>query len=424
MNKKIIHSRKLIFFLIQMCINILFSYYISRGSVNESLLFFLTIVIGVLIIAIAKFSIISLITITIIYPLIAVYYQKTTGFSYGILQLSVEKLGMQLYFYQIVIICCLSLLMLLTFVISTSFLELEKVQLRGQLILTKKGVYFCAILALLASVIAFPQVPFSFSSEDRFAALLPGHAWNHLALLSILILIISVHEKNIIIKPTIVFVVFWFLAHFERVDIIGFILGYFVIFVIRNNVKIRIKKIFLIILTVTLCLYVFVYIGEVRNGTKNITLSYLSQKLLVQNTASDVAYTFNCSIDYVRNSGYLYGKTLVYYIYNVVPILNAPNSAASVLSSNYAYPGGIFIFSEMYMNFGILGVFIGNMLLLFLLYFFAYLHSNYGRVAFAFLLITIIRLCWYGISYDTMALLYFLPFILMIFNIPKMKGSL
>ena len=65
----------------------------------------------------------------------------------------------------------------------------------------------------------------------------------------------------------------------------------------------------------------------------------------------------------VMNYGFLYGKTYVQYIYNMIPLnlinflgLPQPSYFSHIIAQNFEYNGGIYVFAPAYANFGLLGV--------------------------------------------------------------------
>ena len=86
------------------------------------------------------------------------------------------------------------------------------------------------------SIVKFP----SFGGE-RFNSLLPGESWNHLVLVSLVFLAFYM-KKSHVAKFAFLFSVGWFLAHGERVDMLGYMIFLFLIIYNKYEVKITIKN--------------------------------------------------------------------------------------------------------------------------------------------------------------------------------------
>ena len=124
---------------------------------------------------------------------------------------------------------------------NTNIIELEKNKMiKSNYQLNDFFVFFLCICAIFSILIAFPRLPFVKVADisGRFSALLPGNAWNHITIVCLILLIPS-FKKNKLTKLTYLFCIFWFLSHYERVDIIGLLFGLFVITFFKKNRKIN-----------------------------------------------------------------------------------------------------------------------------------------------------------------------------------------
>ncbi|UPS60000.1 O-antigen polysaccharide polymerase Wzy [Lactobacillus delbrueckii] len=276
---------------------------------------------------------------------------------------------------------------------------------------SRQFINFACLVAIACSIIEFPRLPFtSVSSAARFATLLPGTGWNHLALIAMLFLLPSLkHSKQV--KWTYIFVIFWFLSHGERVDMIGFLI--LLLFLYLKNHKITISTLIKSIVVALIIFLVFSYIGERRGGADNITLGSLFEKLFKQNTASDVGYVFNISCDYIKKYPLTHGKLLIFYLEQIIPDLAIPsvqNCGDIFLGARYAYPGGAYILTEPLLDFGVLGVLIIPNVYLGLIYMFLKNKRQYKFYVYIFLGATVLRYVWYGMEYIETALVWFIPF--------------
>lgn len=155
-----------------------------------------------------------------------------------------------------------------------------------------------------------------------------------------------------------------------------------------------------------------IFIGELRvNNTQNLTMMNIVKKVFVQNTAADIGYVFNASVDYSENQELLMGKTYLTYLIKLVPFVDSNVRAGKILNDNYATPGGEFILSEPLINFGMFGAIVFQ-----LIEFGAYTiilskNNRYRFFLYSFLMITVFRTSWYGWMYIEKAVVYFIPII-------------
>lgn len=391
------------------------------NSAPSIFIFWSSVVLVLLIIFISKFSILSIISVAILYPLISAYYQLMYERSYGILQLEINSRSMNLYFGIISKTCFFVLLEILFFCLFTNFLSIEKKQFSRNIVIKTQTANILSFISVLTSIIAFPQLSIGFSSQTRFDSLLPGNAWNHVALVTLVISCLSHFKDSRIVKYNSLFVIFWFLIHYERVDMFGFFIGMLILFNVKSKTKLSLFKKIAVAFIFIIVFFLFIYIGEVRNGISDVSFTYILHKILIQNTATDVLYTYNCSIDYVEKFGFLHGISYSSYLYHLIPFADSQDFIPSLLSINYPYPGGIFILSEPFMNFGVSGVIAIFFTLLMIIYCFAKTMSIYSYYAYVFLTVIIIRIMWYGIDFGFVSFIYILPIILIFIGILEGK---
>ena len=179
-----------------------------------------------------------------------------------------------------------------------------------------------------------------------------------------------------------------------------------------------------------ICIFMMVYMGEKRVGNaQNIGMENILRKTLVQNTASDIGYVFNSSIDYYKNNNLLMGKTYLTYIIELFPFLDSNVRAGHILGELYNTPGGDFILSEPLMNFGVIGVVIFQVLEYSIYTLILSKKNKYRFFLYAFLMMTVFRTTWYGWIYIEKAVVYFIPIIYFItkyldeYSIKKEKSN-
>lgn len=379
-----------------------------------NVLIILNCLIGIVTVLSAKVSLLSLWSLVSNYTYLNVVHYYFTSNGYGLLALTDKSSLHILEMSKYSLILNLSLLFWSMFTMFSSreddllktysFEALEKNN-------SRQFINFACLVAIACSIIEFPRLPFtSVSGAGRFATLLPGTGWNHLALIAMLFLLPSLKQSKQV-KWTYIFVIFWFLSHGERVDMIGFLI--LLLFLYLKNHKITISTLIKSIVVALIIFLVFSYIGERRGGADNITLGSLFEKLFNQNTASDVGYVFNISCDYIKKYPLTHGKLLIFYLEQIIPDLAIPsvqNCGDIFLDARYAYPGGAYILTEPLLDFGVLGVLIIPNVYLGLIYMFLKNKRQYKFYVYIFLVATVLRYVWYGMEYIETALVWFIPF--------------
>ena len=401
--------------------------YISYTVFNTpNVLFIANMAMLILIVIKAKFSLFSMKAAVMNYILFAVFFQYNTGKSYGILEISQIELN---YFM-------INLLILIYNLISFLWINCSKVLINENNLLNSDfkigtlSTYFCCLLAIFTAIIAFPGIPFSAEYvSNRFVGLLRGNAWNHISIVCLLFALPN-FKKSHFVKFTFAFVVFWFISHYERVDILGLLFFCFV-FILSRKKNIKIRTYIIGIAVIVFCVFAMVYIGEMRaRNTADISMSEILRKTLVQNTASDIGYVFNSSIDYYKNNDLLMGKTYITYIIELFPFVNSNLRVGHILGELYSTPGGEFILSEPLMNFGIIGVIVFQIIEYSIYTSILSKKSKYRFFQYSFLMMTVFRTTWYGWIYIEKAVVYFIPVIYFItkwmdkFSIKKVKRDI
>ncbi len=383
-------------------------------EMNPNIIFMANILVCIIICTKAKFSLFSIKSILINYVLIAVAFQYNTGESYGLLELGL----FQLRYEQMCMISLIYNIILLFYIVNSKTLEREEEILKYHLEETNIFSVVCAILAIIFSIIAFPTLNFNLSSETRFQALLPGNAWNHMAIIS-LIFAIPKFKQSIIVKVSYLFCILWFLLHGERVDMIGLMLATIIMLIVNGKdtaEKILSFKNIKYYIVAFIIVVILVYIGEYRNGNTEIGLSEIYKKILVQNTAADVGYVYNSSILYVEDNGFLYGKSYLLYLLKLIPFISvAEYDVVAILQNMYYTAGGILILSEPYMNFGIIGVIVFALLEFGIINIIVKRKKDYNFFLYLFLLATQFRVTWYGIVYIEKGIVYIIPIMYLLY---------
>lgn len=387
---------------------------------NANYLFGINLILCFMICFKSKLSIFSLKELLITYVMISIFFQYNTNTSYGILQLC----GTNLFYLEMNLIVLLYNILIFFFLSKTKVLSFEKNMLVKVRENNHQIAFLFSLFAIVFTIIAFPRFGYVSNATDRFNALLPGKAWNHFVV-ACLVLAMPSFNKSKFTKFSFAFCIFWFLINGERVDMIG-ILACLIIYLFANKfVQAEQKKkmkyyIQIGIFSLVVC-FGMLAVGSIRSDSESFVPKSIVRSVLVQSTASDIGYTFHSSIRYVKENGYLYGKTYPYYIKKIIPFTSNVGGAADILIEKYNSPGGIYLLSEPYMNFGIIGLIIFTVIELFVLYLIIKHDSNYAFILYLFLLATVFRTSWYGLEYIEKGVIYILPFLYFSFQFINKK---
>lgn len=390
----------------------MFFYYIFEEDAN--ILFGTNILICLLTCIKSKFSVFSLKSLLINYVLISIAFQYNTGESYGVLQLN----NYILYYDRINFFALIYNVVMYIFIVNTKLIENENEKAHKEYDISKKSIIFCCILAIIFSIVAFPSLKLTFSSDVRFQALLPGNGWNHIVVIA-LILVMPKLKSNNLVKATYIFCIAWFLLHGERVDMIGLLFCCVILFASKNMSSIkkeRIKQYIKYGFIVIIVVFGMVFVGEARAKNNNLNVERIIKKMLIQNTAADLGYVYNLSIQFVEDNGFLYGKSYIHYLKELIPFINGRDSVEFILDDIYKSPGGAFILSEPYMNFGIFGIVGFEILELYFLRVIIKSKKRYSFFLYLFLVATTFRTSWYGIGYIETGIVYILPILYILTN--------
>lgn len=401
MNKKIRKSIILVIAIVLLAISTI----IYKFEFNPNILFGINIFIAILICYKAKFSFLSLQTILVNYILLPVFFQYNTGTSYGVLEMEIIPLNYSIINYTIICYNCIDLF----FVYNTSFLEKEQRLLREKPEISKKIACFFATIAILATLIAIPSMPFQTADirNVELKALLPGNAWNHLAIVA-LIFAFPRFKDSKYVKFAYFFTIFWFLSHFERVDVLGIIIMFILLIIVNVDAKRRKKMIGIVCIIVVILFAVMTAIANIRVN-KKVNFNDLIKSIFIQSTVSDIAYTYNAAIQYNIDHGNLFGKTYKNYLVEAIPLLESDMDVEKMLRNEYSTVGGNYLLGEPVLNFGILGVILFKIVELLILYNLVKRKHKINYFWYLFLIATIFRSIWYGLSYIELGMLYMVP---------------
>lgn len=354
-----------------------------------------------------KISIFSLKSVIINYILFPLIYQYYTGTSYGLLQLNY----VDIHYYYIFISIFLYNITSLLFLKFYKFNNEEKKKLKIPYTISNNiGILLC-LLAIICSIIAFPTLPFTFNSANRFNALLPGNAWNHVVIICLIFLLGNL-KNNKFVKFTFLFCAFWFLSHYERVDMIGIIVLLVFIYFSKHEIKLNFTKYIKYFVGIIILFIGMSYIGATRGGT---SINSLTKSLFTQSTACDIAYVYNISIDYSQNYGLVHGNSYKQYIVELIPFISYNKSITNLLKSKYIFPGGEYLLSAVVMNFGIYFIPLFTLIEDYVIVKIIKSKKLYFTLIYLFILTASFRINWYGLIYIETGLVYIIPVLLFIY---------
>ena len=382
-------------------------------GIKINFLFLLILLEFLLIIIKCKFSFFSIKHMCVNYIALALFYQYNFGSSYGILEytsmnIMYEKILLSIFIYNYIWLLIFN---------NSNILDLENRKIKNSNYKLNEfyEVLLC-IISVCSVLIAFPRMPFLKVStiSERFSALLPGNAWNHLSIIAMILLFPSLKKKRIV-KFVYLFNIFWFISHYERVDVIGLIFGLIFIYVLKSNIKINISKFLKVGLPILALVVAMIITGELRNNKSfDFSVQNITKKILVQSTSADEAYIFNLAIKYNSDNGNMLLKPYISYIFNAVPLLDYDGDITTILKNTYiGHPGGEYLLSAPYMSLGLLGISIFSIVEYIILYFLAKSKSLLSYLWYIFIMCTAFRIVWYGISYIEMGFIYIIPLMIL-----------
>lgn len=357
------------------------------------------------------FELITFILFCIILLTVPITVQFFTGNSYGLLSMGI----VQLYyadFLEYTFIYC-SIFLGISIIINFENNE-EKLINLDSLNLSSLNIIFNNLIAIIFTIVAFPRLTFHVVATERFDMLLPGHAWNQLAIVALLFNLRYLKDRTSV-KLVYIFVICWFLLNGERADITGLVLGLFIYFLGRDKKYIsklsRLKKISIIFGLIVFLLLLNALIS-IREGS-SISLLQDIKTLIVTPTLSDVSYIFNTVIDYSKRFSKLNGSIFLENIYSIIPLYNN-DFFGTLMSSLYPYPGGEPWLAQPLLDWGKAGLIFAPFIDLLLLKMITLRNNSFFKLEYLAFLCLIPRAVWYGRSYTFTTLIFFVPFMYLI----------
>lgn len=404
--------------LIGLIISLIFTSLVFIVPINREILLIFNLCIMTMTLIKTRLSIVSLWSIVTNYVMINVYAYDVTGSAYGVLGLT------NISFVPMLRYMLILNMSLFIWSYSTKILQYEELMLSYSEF--KPGRNFttvCSVIAVLAILIAFPTIPFAFNSEKRFESLLPGNAWNHLAIVTLLFILPNIKRYKKVVCAYII-VCFWFLSHYERVDVLGLLVVMSFIYIVKNKGKKNVWIKYIKVAVIGMMIFVILsFLGEARMNS-SFSVTNIAKKIITQNTASDVGYVYDVAIRYMNDYDLLHGVTYLRYLFKYVPGINLDYlEPAIILGQHYWLPGGSFFLNEPLMNFGIIGVIVVPNIWIFFVYYLLKKETNMRYIIYLFLLATPFRYLWYGMDFIETGLVIFIPGMYLLYKLIRKKVS-
>ncbi|MFD1031305.1 hypothetical protein [Metaplanococcus flavidus] len=289
---------------------------------------------------------------------------------------------------------------------------------------SRLSTWFFSIVSIAAAIIYLPDIPGK-AYQDLSESLLPGNAWNSVVAISYFFVLIGSRNSSIR-NIALVFVPFWLLSHYARVDILGLILIMYIIITNTKKGKLfiqtnKFRKIGILAVGVL----IFSYLGLVRETGLIFDASAILDSfynLVNYPTVQDLIYSTAAAIEVNQQYGNTY--TLVNYIPQLVPFFSGLETAGAshIVASNIHTNYGLLVYGEYYMNYQVIGILIAPFLTFFIVFFPAYLLTKiFGGIGFALgyymVVTTVPRVMWYGFIYYIKPMLIIVPIFIVIYLI-------
>ena len=335
---------------------------------------------------------------------------------YGLLNLDIVPI----YFNELCICTYCFNLLLIAFILFTGILKCEEDLFSVEIQLSESTSIILLIFALIVTILIFPSFPSlsDFTVENRYnKGVVSFTGWSIIPYF----FLAAAFANSRIRKRTILcvlFVVFWYAFHGERVEAIGFMTLMAITYYKKNKNK---KMLVGIGVLGIIVVFLFMAIGIIRNGSNGISIPYIISIVIIQPTACDVTYVFNCAVDAWYNGIQFSGVTYLSYLVNCIPFLNDPYSFATRILGYYDTVGGGLFFAEPIANFGIAFSVVASFVYLMFVYMITKKANKYRYLLYSTLCISVFRLAWYGLNYPIIAMVYFAPFVLFLDNILKKR---
>ena len=316
-------------------------------------------------------------------------------------------MGIPIYIHELYICTVFFYIVEYIFFSLTDVLLNEKKMYTNSLELNRKVAHIFAFGALFLIILSYPSMPTLSGTLSRNEGMIQSSRFVQIAMFLLALTYDSLKKYKDILVAWIISLI-WVLFHGDRVIVFGFLI-YCALKYLNSqpavkshvdhikNVIIKYKKILLVVAAAVCVAILGIRLQLSRSGysTQNLNLSTIVNSILIQGTACDVVYVFNCATDLWKHGNQLNGYTLLQYIVCWIPFLPNPYYPASVIMNYYTTLGGGLFFAEPMMNFGLVGTLLFSSAFLFFL---CAVLNNPSRFKCFFwipFVITIFRMTWY-----------------------------
>ena len=149
------------------------------------------------------------------------------------------------------------------------------------------------------------------------------------------------------------------------------------------------------------------------------------KKVIIQNTATDIAYLYNSTIDYISTNQV---RDTPFFYHNIISIIPGLDnlfdieSAGSFINRLYKGPGGEYILIQPLIDFGYWSIIPFVYVHMFILNFIFKRKSDYFFLVYVFLIAGTYRVIWYGITYIQTGMFFIIPILYIIcLNVNKLS---
>ncbi|MED5099947.1 hypothetical protein P9858_07405 [Niallia circulans] len=287
---------------------------------------------------------------------------------------------------------------------------------------------FFSFIAILSAIIYKPTIPGqSYITLRQVDTLLPGSGWNMVVVIAYFFVLTGINKSKIR-KFTLIFVPFWLIINYARVDIMGVLLFYIIYIIFQKGLYKRknwlfnrtiIRNLILLILIVI----IFSYVGIVRNIGLYFSLDMLIEaifSLFNYPTIQDLVYSFAATVEVEK----LYGttNTILWYFIKIIPsyLISFPEDASKYVQSLITTNYGMHISGEFYLNYSFIGFLIAPFIFYFMLLIpirlMKWIFGNLGlALAYYLLIMTTARIYWYGYIYYIKPYFTIIPIFLILY---------
>lgn len=360
-----------------------------------------------------KIDYVSFLILCIQALLIPVSIQYFTDQSYGALSMHLVPLHIAEFITFTFVYCSFFIALAIIFNFKKSEINIVNVENKS---FGTLNIVLNNLIAIVFSIVAFPRLSLTTLSGTRFDMLLPGHAWNQLAIVALIFN--YPYLKRVSVKMTYLFVILWFLLNGERADITGLILGLIVLKFMKDKKRSTRSYIFLVISSI-LFLILLNTIAIIRSNQK-VMITTAIDSLLTTPTTSDVSYLFTASIDAWKNNVCLHSQMFKSDFLSIIPFSN-PNGFESIIRQlGYFSPGGEPFLAQPILDWGVVGLVIRPIIDFSIFKLLTVKVTSFFNYEFITLLCLVPRMVWYGRNYVFSSLIFFVP-ILYIVNYYLLK---